>query len=87
MDIIVPTFENAIGFILDAVMQIYKSLYIVFNSNTLWSLLGTKVEITIPNIFGDDIVGSWSILILMFSYGLTAFIIFSLWKWVRSGIS
>lgn len=87
MDIVVPAFENAIEFLLDAVMQIYSALYTVFNSDAIWSLLGTKVEITIPNIFGgEDIVGSWSILIMLFSYGLTSFIIFSLWKWVRSGI-
>ena len=87
MDIVVPAFENAIEFLLDAVMQIYTALYTLFNSDAIWSLLGIEVEITIPNIFGgEDIVGSWSILIMLFSYGLTSFIIFSLWKWVRSGI-
>lgn len=87
MDIVIPAFNGAIEFLLDSIMQIYNAVYLVFNTSDIWSLLSTHVEFTIPNIFGgDDIVVKLGILTMLFSYGLTSLIMFTLWKWVRSAI-
>jgi hypothetical protein len=87
MEIILPSFNGAIEFLIDSVMQIYNALYITFGNSAIWQLLSTHLEFTIPNIFGgEDIVVRLGILTMLFSYGLTSFIMFSLWKWVKSAI-
>ena len=87
MEIILPDFNGAIEFLIDSVMQIYNALYLTFGNNAIWQLLGTHFELTIPNIFGgDDIVLKIGILTMLFSYGLTSFIMFSLWRWVKGAI-